>query len=131
MVELILFINLSIFSAVYPPPQYLLIFSLGVNIPSSFNTGVPLFKRMDSSQTIQHEVGDLIDFREFDPLFTSDSTAITLINSPPKAQALPRTESAIPCSSPEQPKLKFCLNQIRFQLRRNLTRILFCPSSPR
>ena len=61
---------------------------------------------MDSSQTIQHEVGDLIDFREFDPLFTSDSTAITLINSPPKAQATPRTESPIPCSSPDQPQTK-------------------------
>ena len=61
---------------------------------------------MDSPQPIQHEVGDLIDFKEFDPLFSSDSTAITFINSPPKVKATPRTESPIPCSSPVQPQTK-------------------------
>ena len=130
MVEFILFTNLSIFSAVHPSPQCHLILSLGLNIPSSSNTGVPLFKRMDSPQTIQYEVGDLIDFREFEPLFTSDSTAITFINSTPKAQATPRTESPTHVRPLFNPNLNFCLNRIQFQLRPNLTRILFSPSSP-
>ena len=57
----------------------------------------------------QHEVGDLINFREFDPLFTSDATkitAITLINSTQKKQATPGAESTIQCLSPFLPPIK-------------------------